>query len=189
MEGTPRSRTLSTRMSDHTSFDAAVVKQARDGDGAAFRRLVGKIEPMLRAFFVSRLGRRTDVDDLVQNTLVRLHRGISDLKDAERLKSFTMRAAVFELQDYYRGRYSTKERLFDPVRPPKTGSEEPYAAATVDVERVMSILTEKARTILEMREYGYRYEEIADSLGTTEAAVKMQVKRALDKLRDTFEDT
>ncbi len=34
-----------------------------------------------------------------------------------------------------------------------------------------------------MKALGYRYEEIADMVETTEAAVKMQVKRALPKLR------
>lgn len=177
-----------TRMSNSRSFDVALVKQARDGDGDAFGSLVEKIEPMLRAFFVSRIGRRSEVDDLVQNTLLRLHRGISDLNDARNLKAFTMKAAVFELQDYYRGRYSAKEHLFDPDYPPPEDDRESSAGAGVDFERVMAILSDKARTILEMREYGYRYEEIARSLDTTEAAVKMQVKRAFDKLRETFGD-
>lgn len=175
-------------MSDSRSFDAALVKQARDGNGEAFGALVEQIEPMLRAFFVSRIGRRSEVDDLVQNTLLRLHRGISDLNDARRLKSFTMKAAVFELQDYYRGRYTAKEHLIDPNHPPIMVDREPAADFDVDFERVMRVLSEKARTILEMREYGYRYEEIARSLDTTEAAVKMQVKRAFDKLRETFDD-
>ncbi len=175
-------------MSDSRSFDAALVKQARDGDGKAFAVLVEKIEPMLRAFFVSRIGRRSEVDDLVQNTLLRLHRGLSDLNDAKRLKSFTMKAAVFELQDYYRGRYSTKEHLMDPDHPPVIDERGPPADAGIDFDRVLRVLSTKARTILEMREYGYRYEEIARSLNTTEAAVKMQVKRAFDKLRETFDD-
>lgn len=173
-------------MSDRKSFDAALVTRARDGDGDAFDSLVGEVEPMLRAFFIARIGRRSEVDDLVQNSLIRMHRGLADLNDARRLKSFMMKAAVFELQDYYRGRYSAKERLFDPGFPPETDDEEMAAGAQVDFERVLSVLSEKARTILEMREYGYRYEEIARSLETTEAAVKMQVKRAFDKLRKTF---
>ena len=59
----------------------------------------------------------------------------------------------------------------------------PDADVRMDAERALGLLSEKARTILEMREYGYRYAEIARSLDMTEAAVKMQVKRALRKLR------
>lgn len=175
-------------MSDNTSFDAARVRQAREGDEEAFSTLVRRIEPMLRAFFVSRIGRRTEIDDLVQNTLLRLHRGISDLNDTAKLKSFTMKAAVFELQDFYRGRYGAKEHPVDPALLSGPDHGEASPGVELDLERVLSVLTDKARTILEMREYGYRYEEIARSLGTTEAAVKMQVKRAFEKLRDAFDE-
>lgn len=177
-------------MSDSRRFDVAVVEKARDGDHAALRTVLEKVEPMLRAYFTARIGRRSEVDDLVQNTLIRLHRGISDLNDVRRLKSFTMKAAVFELQDYYRGRYSAKEHLYDPdFLPTPASAPDPPAGTDYDFERVMSILSDKARTILEMREYGYPYVEIADALDTTEAAVKMQVKRAFEKLRETFGDT
>jgi RNA polymerase sigma-70 factor (ECF subfamily) len=175
-------------MSDNRSFDAALVRQAREGDEEAFTALVRTIEPMLRAFFVSRIGRRTEIDDLIQNTLLRLHRGLSDLNDSAKLKSFTMKAAVFELQDYYRGRYGAKEHLVAPELLIDSDRREAPPGVEVDLERLLSVLTDKARTILEMREYGYRYEEIARSLDTTEAAVKMQVKRAFERLRDAFPD-
>ena len=37
-----------------------------------------------------------------------------------------------------------------------------------------------------LRELGFAYVEIAESLGTTEAAVKMQVKRAFEKMRSAL---
>jgi RNA polymerase sigma-70 factor (ECF subfamily) len=37
---------------------------------------------------------------------------------------------------------------------------------------------------MELKLMGYRYEEIADMIDSTEAAVKMQVKRAVERLRD-----
>lgn len=169
-------------------FPSDLVERAQQGDADALDELIGRLEPILRAFFTSRLGRRVDVDDLIQNTLLRLHRGLPDLNDSRRLKSFVMKGAIFELQDYYRGRYSGKERLFDPKSPPDEEDAGVSPAANVDVERITSVLTEKARKILEMREYGYKYEEIASRLNTTEAAVKMQVKRAFDKMREMFED-
>lgn len=174
-------------MSGKRRFDLHLVEDAQRGDEAAFTALLERIEPMLRAFFISRIGSRVDVDDLIQNTLLRLHRGIGDLNDAARLKSFTMKAAIFELQDYYRGRYSAKERLFDPESPPDAIDDASTAGISVDVERALGALSEKARTIMELREFGYRYEEIAEKLDTTEAAVKMQVKRAFDKMRETLE--
>ena len=173
-------------MSKNRTFDSEMVERAKQGDAPAFEALLSRAEPMLRAFFISRIGDRTDVDDLVQNTLLRVHRGVADLKDVRQLKSFAMKAAIFELQDFYRGRYGTKELLFDPEHPPDGGMTESDAGERFDLEAALSILSEKARQIIELREYGYRYEEIAGMLKTTEAAVKMQVMRAFEKIREAF---
>ncbi len=166
-------------------FDSALVGRAQAGEGAARETLLARLEPLLRAYFIRRIGPRTEVDDLVQNTLLRVYNGLADLKDTRRLKSFSMKAALFELQDFYRGRYSTKEYLYDPERPP-----EPAGGTTlgqrVDVEKALAALSPKARRIIELREYGYRYEEIAGMIGSTEAAIKMQVKRAFEKMREAL---
>ena len=169
-------------MGRQPGLETAVVKKAQSGDERARRTLFETLEPVLRAFFVSRIGRKSEVDDLVQNTFVRMYRGLEDLKDPRRLKSFTMKAALFELQDYYRGRYGPKESILDPDSLPELRADG-SADAVFDVDRALAALNPKARRIIELREYGYQYREIARMVGTTEAAVKMQVKRAFEKMR------
>lgn len=166
--------------------DIDQIDRARKGDGRAMEQVLAGMQPVLRSFFISRIGAGPDVDDLVQNTLLRMHRGLSDLKDASSLKAFAMKGAIFELQDFYRGRYSIKERLYEPGTLPEHDAEQPSEAEAVDVDRILSALTPHARRILELRAYGFRYEEIAEMVDSTEAAVKMQVKRALDKLKALF---
>lgn len=173
-------------MSKPRPFDEALVMKAREGDERARSDLITAIEPIVRSFFLKRIGMRADVDDLVQNTLIRIHGGLSDLKDPARLKGFALKAALFELHDLYRGRYGAKEHLYDPEFPPEQAHEEPSPAPALDLERALSVLAPKARRILELREIGYRYEEIADMIGSTEAAIKMQVKRAFERLRDVL---
>lgn len=166
--------------------DIELVDRARNGDAQAIDDVLTRIQPVLRAFFTSRIGAGADVDDLIQNTLLRLHRGLPELNDPSSLKAFAMKAALFELQDFYRGRYSLKEQLFEPVHPPVEESVPADEAPQFDVERILSAITPHARRILELRAYGYRYEEIGKMVGSSEAAVKMQVKRALDKLKRLF---
>src|SRR5690606_15633927 len=166
-----------------TPLDPEAVARAQRGDQSARERLLTALEPILRAFFTSRIGRESDVDDLIQNALVRVHRGLDDLQQTDRLKAFAMKAALFELQDFYRGRYSTREALYDPDRPPADPGGVDTAGLRLDLERAMESLTDHARRILELRELGYPYLEIAEMLDTTEAAVKMQVKRAFERLR------
>ena len=168
------------------TFDPLTVERAQTGDASARDALLAAITPVLRGFFRSRIGAADDVDDLVQNALVRVHRGFDALQRADRFKAFAMKAALYELQDFYRGRYSSREALFDPDLPTPGSVDAPDVALKVDLERALSTLSEHARAILEMRELGYPYTEIAESLGTTEAAVKMQVKRAFARLREVL---
>ncbi|MFO8100229.1 MAG: sigma-70 family RNA polymerase sigma factor [Salinibacter sp.] len=167
-------------------FDSAHVRRAQEGDDDARNDLLRRLEPILRGYFIKRIGKEADVDDLVQNTLMRVHEGLEELKKPGSLKSFAMKAALFELQDYYRGRYDMKERLYDPDLPPQRTTDPDDRSAEVDVEKALDVLTPKARRIMELREYGYIYREIAQMLDTTEAAVKMQVKRAFEKMRDAL---
>jgi RNA polymerase sigma-70 factor (ECF subfamily) len=169
-------------------LDPEAVDRARNGDSAARERLLAALTPILRSFFAARIGMRPDVDDLTQNALLRVHRGLNELERPDRLKAFAMKAALFELQDHYRGRYTAREALYDPDRPPADvaapGAD--HAGLGMDLDRALASLTPHARRIIELRELGFAYVEIAESLGTTEAAVKMQVKRAFERLRSTL---
>ncbi|MGB3541567.1 RNA polymerase sigma factor [Rubrivirga sp.] len=169
-----------------TAFDPASVSRAQDGDTDARDGLLAAITPILQAFFRSRIGGSPQADDLVQNALIRVHRGLDALQNPARFKAFAMKAAVFELQDFYRGRYSTREALFDPDLPTPGSVDPEDVALRVDLEDALATLSEHARTIIEMRELGYPYSDIATTLDTTEAAVKMQVKRAFAKLREVL---
>ena len=174
-------------MAQGRGFDADMVARARGGDARAQEELMERLQPMLRAYFIKRLGRKPVVDDLVQNTLLRVYTGLPDLNDPERLKAFSLKAALFELQDLYRGRYGPKEFVLDPDdRPTQTAETGSPAGTIVDVERALEALTPHARRIIELRELGYKYREIAEMVGSTEAAIKMQVKRAFDKMREAL---
>jgi RNA polymerase sigma-70 factor (ECF subfamily) len=118
--------------------------------------------------------------------LLRVHRGLIDLKDLSSLRAFAMKAALFELQDFYRGRYSAKESLLDPDHTYLQQGNTLPSSTHLDLERALAVLSPTARRIIELREYGYRYEEIARVVGSTEAAIKMQVKRAFEKMRDVL---
>ncbi len=162
----------------------ALVISSLSGDEAARNALMAYLEPIIRSFFLSRIGSRSEVDDLVQNALLRVHQSLADVREPASLKSFAMKGALFELHDYYRGRYRGKEvmasdRLPDVVI---TTSE----ATTIDVSRALDRLPPHARRIIELREYGFRYAEIAEMVDSTEAAIKMQVKRAFERMRDVL---
>ena len=165
-------------------FNPELVERAKKGEKAAMEQVLSSLRPLLKSFFTRKARDAFTVDDLVQNTLLRVHTGLKALRNVEGFKAFAMKAAIFELHDMYRGRYAAKERLFDPERTvewPSPASSD-ISGNRLDVERALSVLTPHARRIIELKEYGYRYKEIAQTLGTTDAAVKMQVKRAFVKM-------
>jgi RNA polymerase sigma-70 factor (ECF subfamily) len=167
-------------------FDPANVERAQAGDDAARDAILTRLQDILRGYFIKRIGPQPEVDDLIQNTLLRVHTGLRDLEKPGSLKAFAMKGALYELQDYYRGRYDMKEYLYDPDLPPPLATGPGAQGAEVDVERALEALTPKARRIIELREYGYRYKEIAQMIDTTEAAIKMQVKRAFERMREAL---
>ena len=166
-----------------TELSADFVTRAKGGERDCEERLLAKLRPILHTYFIKRIGLKPEVEDLIQNTLLRVHNGLKDLEHPERFMGFVMKAALFELHDLYRGRYSGRETLFDPTLPPDYGTDDTASGNAVDAERALSVLSPRARQILELREYGYRYKEIADMIDTSEAAVKMQVKRAFERMR------
>ncbi len=169
-------------MKEHTEQIADLVDRANAGDERAREHLLQWLEPVLRGFFIKRISLRPEVDDLVQNTLVRVHQGLPSLRESGSLKAFSLKAALYELQDYYRGRYSSKERPMEGADF-HDSEERLRSSVSIDLDRALAALTPQARRIIELREYGYKYVEIAESIGSTEAAVKMQVKRAFERLR------
>lgn len=160
-----------------------LVGRAREGDARAQSDVLRAVKPVFERFFASRIGRVAEVDDLVQNALLRVHGSFGQIQDPARFKGFAMKAALFELQDYYRGRYTLREQLYDPDLPADASHDAP-AGLVLDAERMLAALTPAARQILTLKAQGYKYGEIAETIGSTEAAVKMQVKRATDRLRN-----
>ena len=160
-----------------------LVERALTGNDGARSALLERLEPMLRGWFIRRAGHRDEVDDLVKNTLIRVDRGLPELRDPARLQAFALKAALFELQDLYRGRYSARESsLPEEYAPPV--AEEHDAGLSIDLDRALATLSPRAQRIMQLKLMGYRYEEIAGLVESTEGAVKMQVRRALDRLRD-----
>ena len=77
--------------------------RAQNGNGLARNLLFRRLTKVLRSYFRAKVGDQAVVDDLIQCTLLRLHNGLLALEQPDKLKAFAMKAALFELHDYYRG--------------------------------------------------------------------------------------
>ena len=166
-------------------FTPELVRRARSGEEAAVNLLLVRLKPVLKKYFTGRLKDTFSVDDLVMNTILRTKKSLPKVQTVESFRAFAFKAASYELRDYYRGRYSPKESLPDPERTPESAAQDTSHAAglRLDIERALRLLSDRARSIIELKLQGYKYREIARTLDTSEGAVKMQVRRAFAALR------
>ncbi len=176
---------------------AELYSRAREGDRDALQELCKTLEKYVRGYFWQKFRNRTIVDDLSQETYLRLLNSLLLLRDPCKLKSFVAKVAVHVSQDYFREKYRNiednldiynKEEEFEPqVRvKAEVRQQDESILDRVDLEEALSELPEKAREILVLKSQGYNYDEIAADLKLTVSDVKMQVKRSLNTLRSVL---
>ncbi|MDT7559871.1 MAG: polymerase sigma-70 factor, subfamily, partial [Pseudonocardiales bacterium] len=87
---------ISARTEDATAADAddADLSRARDGDDAAFNRLVGPLRRELHAHCYRMLGSTHDADDALQDGLLRAWRGLARFEGRGSLRSWLYTVAT-----------------------------------------------------------------------------------------------
>ncbi|MEU6072640.1 sigma-70 family RNA polymerase sigma factor [Micromonospora sp. NPDC047074] len=89
---------------------AALVTAARAGDEAALTGLVAAHLPLVYGIVGRALNGHADVDDLVQETMVRVIRGLPDLREPDRFRSWLVSITYRQVQLHLRGQARTRSR-------------------------------------------------------------------------------
>jgi RNA polymerase sigma-70 factor (ECF subfamily) len=143
----------------------------------------------LRGFVRGRLGQHADVDDLVQETLLRLL-GYQTAARVGDVKALCLTIARNLLLDHHRiARRGTPIALSEDVVCPQPTAERilAYRRAVEIVIRAVEVMPPLRREIfLRKRLDGFTTAEIAGSLDMSLAAVEKHVVRALSDLRATL---
>jgi len=151
-----------------------------------------ELEPQLRPYLARRVASAADIDDLLQEIFVRLHQGLSSLKDEERFGGWVYRIAQNALVDH--ARRNTRARS---VELRDTAESEPIFESSSDelqaelgqcvalfVGRLPSAYRE-AITLTELE--GLDQKRAAEMLGISLSALKSRVQRGREKIRRMFE--
>ncbi len=175
-----------------------LVEKARASDRPAFDRLAGEVRSRLAAFVRSRLGEelrsRHEVDDVVQETLLRAYRSIGRFEwqgDGSFLRWATSIADLL-IRDLARAAARPVNSPADLTRdfpgdefPPERGlrREERFDR----FERAYHTLSPEHQEVIRLaRLEGLRVSEVAERLGRSQSAVRHLLLRALEKLRAAF---
>jgi RNA polymerase sigma factor (sigma-70 family) len=99
--------------------DTATVIAARGGDPAAIDRLVAGYLPLVYTIVGRALEGHADVDDVVQDVMLRVLRNLGELRDPEAFRSWLVAITVRQVRERYRARRGAPDVLVhEDVRDP-----------------------------------------------------------------------
>jgi RNA polymerase sigma-70 factor (ECF subfamily) len=168
-----------------------LMSQALAGDKRAYAELLRTTAQLLRPFLSSRLSFESEVDDVLQEILISIHKARHTYDGGRPYKPWVFAIANFRLRDYLRMHYADQLRhavdiadLEDILPDDVTESTISYESISGEIHK----LPEKQATILQlMHQAGYTAKEVAEKLGMNESAVKVAAHRAYKVLRQRLE--
>ena len=157
------------------------------GPAVGWDRLVGRVRE-----FVARRVAAHDVDDVVQEAILRVYRGLGRLRDDDRFGPWVYRVTRSAIADHLRAR----SRRVEKTQAIGDGLEEPIAEAPDDLQPALlaclsAFVAElpspfrEAITLTELE--GVSQREAAEMLGLSVSGMKSRVQRGRGRLRAMFE--
>jgi RNA polymerase sigma-70 factor (ECF subfamily) len=162
--------------------DEVLIRAVAAGDGRALRELCRRWERPLHRF----LSRRTDareVDDLYQETWLRVVRAAARFDPQRRFSTWLFQIALNLCRDWHR-RPPPEPVGAAPGNVVATGSGSQAATeAALDVRRLLGALPEAQRDVVLLRYYlDLGEEEVAEILGCPRGTVKSRLHHAMARL-------
>lgn len=148
------------------------------------------LEQKLRPFVMRRVRCEADIDDVLQDVFLRMHRGLEDLRDEERFGPWVYRIARSAVLDHQRRAQKhvhAEPHAAEPEAPTEDEDAETRLAGYVAV--FVAMLPSPYREALTLTELeGLTQKQAADMLGISLTAMKSRVARGRRELRRVFED-
>lgn len=154
----------------------------------------GELEARLRPF-VARRVRGADVDDVLQDVFLRMHRGLPGLRDDQRFGPWVYQIARSAILDHRRslarhpsagGEVLREEPSEEPQTDDDRAAEQMLAANVAPFVALLPSPYREALTLTELE--GVSQREAAAMMGVSVSAMKSRVQRGRARLRELLED-
>lgn len=178
--------------------EAVLIARAQAGEHSAFECLFNQYQTAIYNFIYRMMGSAEDAYDLTQDAFLKMYLNLPKTSDDLRFGAWAYRIATNVCLDELRHRKLVKWQpweafisVFHPSQVAKD-SDAPERNAidrenTEEVQLILGQLHPKYRMCLLLREYkDLSYDEIADVLSTTRAAVKSLLFRAREEFRQVY---
>ena len=168
-----------------------LMRRALAGDKAAYTELLRETARLLRPYFSKRLSFESEVDDLLQETLISIHKARHTYDGQRPYKPWVYAIAKFRLQDFLRVHYADQLRHAQELSGLESDQQDDVTVTGISYESIsaeVEKLPEKQAAIVRLMHHdGYTAREVAEKLGMSESAVKVAAHRAYKILRQTLE--
>src|SRR5580765_4482030 len=91
-------------MAELTEGDRYLLQQIARGDGEGWSQLVERYQGRLLAFARSRLSRKEEAEDLVQDTFIAFLEGLKNFRENASVETFLFTILRHKLIDFFRGK-------------------------------------------------------------------------------------
>jgi RNA polymerase sigma-70 factor (ECF subfamily) len=163
--------------------------QYQQGDAMATERLVRALSPALPRYLALRAPSRSEAEDLLQDTWLRIHRARHTYRQGEPLLPWIYAIARNTSLDGLRKRMrlSSHEVALEGTREAASAAPADSVRSQLDFTRLLAALPESQREVIWMLKVsGMSVEEVARATASTAGAVKQKAHRAYQKLRQLF---
>jgi RNA polymerase sigma-70 factor (ECF subfamily) len=178
--------------------DEQLMRRFQRGEARAFETLMRRHRTPIHSFLCRLLGDRARAEDLLQETFLRVIRGLGDWEPRATVRTWLFTIARNLAADEARRRV---HRDADPLDAPRGGGQAPAqrladggrapddAAGDAQLrpllEAALAGLPDEQREVFLLREHaGLSFPEIAEATGANENTVKSRMRYALVALRD-----
>jgi RNA polymerase sigma-70 factor (ECF subfamily) len=167
--------------------DEALMQGYVAGDEAAFRVLFARYASFLMRLIRRQVWREADVQDLVQQTFLQVHRARRDFRAGMRLRPWLVTIALNLARDHLRRRGRRPETaLEDAPEPVAPAPPEDDGTARL-VREALAALPQDQRQVIELHWFdGLSFPEIATVVGARAGAVRVRAHRGYVALRRTL---
>lgn len=178
-------------VTDQVDNLAVLMRLSQAGDKRAYAELLHETARLLRPFLARRLSRDSEVDDLLQDILISIHKARHTYDGLRPYKPWMYAIANFRLRDHLRAHYADPLRHAMEISEVENVLHNDVTESALDYESIkgeIQKLPETQATILRMmHQEGYTAREVAQRIGMTESAVKVAAHRAYKVLRKKVE--
>lgn len=166
---------------------SSLMVAAQNGNGGAYRRLLGEMSEWLTRYFQRRLP-PGDVDDAIQETLLAVHRRRHTYDPQFPLGPWLAAIAKNKWVDHLRSLARRPvEALSDEM--PVGDHEASVISSSVLASLLEELRPAQAQAILLVKVQGYSVEDASIQIGLSSSAVKMNIHRGLARLTAIIEKT